>query len=170
MSIHHPKAPQIKEIIWQPPLALWIKCNIDGASKGNPETSACEGIFRNHEANMLYCFAKHLGNSTSYQVELCGIMIGIEIAHHNHWNQVWFETDSSLVILAIKSSNSIPWSLRNRWYNAMNYLKSMNYIITNIYREGNQVADILANYALNLDSGMVWQEVPLFINLLLRTN
>jgi len=36
ITIHHPKAPQIKEVIWHPPVHFWLKCNIDGASKGNP--------------------------------------------------------------------------------------------------------------------------------------
>ncbi|MCI08013.1 glycerol-3-phosphate dehydrogenase, partial [Trifolium medium] len=47
VNIHHPKAPVIKEIIWNPPLINWIKCNIDGASKGNPGISSCAGVFRN---------------------------------------------------------------------------------------------------------------------------
>jgi len=29
-------APKIKEVIWQPPIFNWVKCNIDGASIGNP--------------------------------------------------------------------------------------------------------------------------------------
>jgi hypothetical protein len=30
ISIHHPRAMVIKEIIWQPPVVSWIKCNING--------------------------------------------------------------------------------------------------------------------------------------------
>ncbi|PNX54810.1 GDSL esterase/lipase, partial [Trifolium pratense] len=37
----------IKEVIWQPPIFNWIKCNCDGAAaNGNPGPSACGGIFR----------------------------------------------------------------------------------------------------------------------------
>jgi len=45
VTTHHPKAPQIKEVVWHPPPAKWINCNIDAASKGNPDISACGGIF-----------------------------------------------------------------------------------------------------------------------------
>jgi len=45
----------------------------------------------------------------------------------------------------------------------MTYLRPMNFIITHIYREGNQVADILATFALSSDQKMYWQEAPLFI-------
>lgn len=45
----------------------------------------------------------------------------------------------------------------------MTHLSAMNYIITHIYREGNQVADTLANFALDYDQKMYWQETLLFI-------
>jgi hypothetical protein len=35
ITIHNPKYPSVKEILWQPPLINWVKCSIDGASKGN---------------------------------------------------------------------------------------------------------------------------------------
>ncbi|GAU25788.1 hypothetical protein TSUD_222460 [Trifolium subterraneum] len=36
VSVHHPKAPVIKEILWHPSLYNWIKCNTDGAALGSP--------------------------------------------------------------------------------------------------------------------------------------
>ncbi|GAU32706.1 hypothetical protein TSUD_145800 [Trifolium subterraneum] len=41
------KAPVIKEVLWQPPILNWMKCNSDGASLGNPGNSSRGGIFRN---------------------------------------------------------------------------------------------------------------------------
>jgi hypothetical protein len=46
VSIHHPKAPKIIEMIWSPPMHGWIKCNTDVTSVGNPGNAACAGIFR----------------------------------------------------------------------------------------------------------------------------
>jgi hypothetical protein len=65
-TIHHPNATVIKEILWQPPLTNWVKCNIDGAVKGNPGIAGYGGIFRNHAADMLYCFAEPLGIASSF--------------------------------------------------------------------------------------------------------
>jgi len=59
VNIHAPKAPIIKEIIWQPPYHNWMKCNIDGAS--NPTTSFCGGIFRDSDAIFKMKFAENIG-------------------------------------------------------------------------------------------------------------
>jgi hypothetical protein len=53
VSIHPPKAPIIKEVIWQPPPLDWVKCNTDGACVGN--ASSCGSIFRNNNADFV-CF------------------------------------------------------------------------------------------------------------------
>jgi hypothetical protein len=79
------------------------------------------------------------------------------------WIIFWIETDSTLVVLAANSSNQTPWELRNRWLNVMTNLNTMNYLVSHIFREGNQVADLLANHFLTIPSINVWQEVPMFI-------
>jgi len=61
-NIHHPRAPIIKEVIW------------------NHVTSSCGGIFRNHEFEFMIFFAEYLGLS-SYQAKLCGAMGAIELAY-----------------------------------------------------------------------------------------
>jgi hypothetical protein len=38
--------------------------------KGNPSIATCGRNFRNHDAEILYCFAELLGIASSYQVEL----------------------------------------------------------------------------------------------------
>ncbi|KEH18286.1 hypothetical protein MTR_8g015630 [Medicago truncatula] len=68
----------IKEVLWHPPLVNWAKCNIDGASQGNPGSSACIGIFRDHNANFLYCFSEPLGISNFYCAELCAMLRWLE--------------------------------------------------------------------------------------------
>ncbi|GAU40165.1 hypothetical protein TSUD_292700 [Trifolium subterraneum] len=47
----------IKEVLWQPPIFNWVKCNSDGASLGNPGPSSCGGLFRNSNAEFLGAFA-----------------------------------------------------------------------------------------------------------------
>jgi hypothetical protein len=41
--------------------------------------------------------------------------------------------------------------------------KQMNVIVTHIFREGNQVADLLANHGLSIPSIVFWSEMPLFV-------
>ena len=40
VATHQPRTPMVKEVIWSPPHFNWLKCNIDGASNGNPGPSA----------------------------------------------------------------------------------------------------------------------------------
>jgi ribonuclease HI len=158
-----PKVPTVKEIHWHPPLLNWVKCNIDGASHGNPGPASCGGVFRNYQANFLYAFAKPLGFASSYHAELCGAMQAVDIAFCRNWKNLWLETDSTLVVLAFKSNPQlIPWALRNRWKNVLVKVSSLNFRVTHICREGNQVADLFANHGLSLNSLTCWSVPPLF--------
>ncbi|GAU10853.1 hypothetical protein TSUD_425370, partial [Trifolium subterraneum] len=153
-----------REIIWQPPLLNWIKCNIDGASSGNLGNASCGGVFRDHNADFVYAFADPLGFASSYFAELCGAMRAIEIAYEKNWLNIWLETDSSLVVAAFKNpTKPVAWPLRNRWRNVLFMMNSMNCFVTHIYREGNKVADLIANHGLTLSSFISWNTAPLFI-------
>jgi ribonuclease HI len=140
-------------VCWQPPLLNWFKCNIDGASNGNPGISSCGGIFRDHEANFILAFAEPLQITTSYVAELSGAMRAVEIAFQKNWRQLWIESDYVLVVSAFNNpTRQVAWQLRNRWKNVMFMISQMHCMVTHIYREGNQVADTLANHGLNLNS------------------
>jgi ribonuclease HI len=153
-------APKIKEVVWQPPILNWVKCNCDGASLGNPGLSACGGLFRNSNASFLGAFASNLGINTSLNSELIGAMLAIEIANSKGWTQLWLESDSMLVVHAFSSSKIVPWVLRNRWENCLLLISNMNFYVSHIYREGNHCADKLANLGLSLNVFSWWNHVP----------
>ncbi|GAU48962.1 hypothetical protein TSUD_406700 [Trifolium subterraneum] len=114
VCIHQSSVLVIKEVLWIPPLPLRTKCNIDGAAKGNPGLAGCGGVFRNHVADLLFCFAEPLGFTTSFQVELNAAISAIEIAYRFHWHNLWIETDSALVVRAFQNPNyEVTWNLRN---------------------------------------------------------
>jgi ribonuclease HI len=159
VSIHPPKAPSVVEVIWYPPTLNWLKCNTDGAATSF--ASACGGVFRDHNADFVASFSECLGNTSSLIAELSGLMRAIELAKDNNWLNLWIETDSSLAVLAFKSSSSIiPWTLRNRWLNCMKLAASMNIIVTHVYREDNVTADLLANLGLNLTTLLFMTDPP----------
>jgi ribonuclease HI len=163
VPLKFPKAPVIKEVLWQPPILDWIKCNSDGASAGNPGNSSCGGIFRNSEANFCGAFAYNLGIQSSLYAEIMGAILAIELAHHKGWNSLWLETDSMLVLNAFKSTSTVPYSLRNRWNNCIFFLSRMNFFVSHIFREGNKCADTLANLGLSLppsSSHTWWSSLP----------
>ncbi|CAJ2628490.1 unnamed protein product [Trifolium pratense] len=158
VKLHPPNPLVIKEVIWQPPLEHWVKCNTDGPF--NNHKSSCGDIFRNHKAESLCCFAENIGLKSAFMAELCGAMTAIEIANSRNWNNLWLETDSTLVVMAFKSSELVPWELSNRWMNCNLLTRNMNFVVSHVYREGNQCADGLANIGLNLDRLTIWFDIP----------
>jgi ribonuclease HI len=162
VTIHHPNAPVVKEILWQPPLHSWTKCNIDGAcSQG---LASCSGVFRNHDDEFLLGFAEPLAPCSPFQAELCGAMRAIELAHQYKLKNIWLESDSLLVVSAFSNRFvQVSSNLRNRWKNTLILLNAMNCIVTHIHREGNTVADLLASHGLHLTSISHWSVAPDFL-------
>ncbi|MCI24603.1 ribonuclease H protein, partial [Trifolium medium] len=143
------------------PLVNWIKCNTDGAS--TISASSCGGIFRDHSADLIGCFAEKIPYCTAFFVELSGVLRAIELASQHNWHNLWLESDSALVVIAFKNDTMIPWALRNRWFNAKLLMRNMNVIVTHIYREGNDYADILGYLALDSLLLRVWFGPPLIL-------
>ncbi|GAU36565.1 hypothetical protein TSUD_277710 [Trifolium subterraneum] len=68
-----------------------------------------EIVWHPHLPNWIKCNID--GASKDNPAELCGAMRAIEIAHQMHWNNLWMETDSAIVVSAFKNlRNPIPWS------------------------------------------------------------
>jgi len=87
-------------------------------------------------------------------------MRAIELASQFHWNNLWLECDSALVINAIKNLSIVLWRFRNRWENCLHITRSMNFIATHVFREGNTCADVLANFGLRVAHLRVWLNIP----------
>jgi ribonuclease HI len=95
---------------------------------------------------------------------MSGAIRAIEIAFQNQWPNLWIELDSSSVVAAFNNPDKpVAWCLRNRWKNALFMTSQMNFMMSHIYREGNQVADLLANHGLSLSSIVFWNNLPLFV-------
>jgi len=163
--IKPPKAPTIKEVLWNPSIFNSVKCNTDRASLGNLGQSACGGLFRNSTSDFLGAFAINLGINSAFNSELIGVVVAIEIAHCMNWRNLWLETDSMLVFLSFKSSKIVPWHLQNRWDNCLHLLSYFNFNITHIYREGNTCVDQLATIGLSLSSHFWFTQLPSQIGL-----
>jgi hypothetical protein len=131
VSINPPKPISIREVLWSPPYLDWIKCNTDGAATST--NSACGGIFRDSNSNLLACFAENLGVGSAYLAELSAVMKATEYAAQRYWKNLWIESDSSLVVMAFKNDYMIPYCIRNRWLNCKNLLSHMNFVVTHIY-------------------------------------
>lgn len=92
-------------------------------------------------------------------------IIALEIAQSKNFTHLCLETDSQFVYLALQSSSTIPWSIRNRWHNCMSYIRSITFTFSHVYREGNACADGMANLGLSLPFNILaWHStIPEFI-------
>ncbi|PRQ43853.1 putative ribonuclease H-like domain-containing protein [Rosa chinensis] len=134
---------------WHPPISPWVKLNIDGLAKGNPGPVACGGVFRDRNGHYIGGFGRGLGNQTAFFAELMGVILGIDYAFKFSWRYIWLESDSTSVLACMTSSSfSPPWPLRIAWLNCLSYIRSMSFYCSHILREGNTIADRLANLGL----------------------
>lgn len=93
VSIHPPRAPYIIQVNWYKSLCGWIKCNSDGASRGNLSLVACRGIFRDPSGAIMGCFSDFIGVSTTFQAEILVAIRAIEITSKKGWSKFLLQCD-----------------------------------------------------------------------------
>ena len=64
---------------WHLPPQGFLKCNIDGASKGNSSIDGFGGVLRDENGSILFIFHCHLGRATNNMVELMALKQCLEI-------------------------------------------------------------------------------------------
>jgi len=123
------------------------------------------GVFRDANAICNGCFAENIPDCyTAFTAKLYGVMIAIEIADRKNWRFLWLETDSQLVVLALKDARMVPWNIRNRWSDCLDIISNMNFLACHMYREGNTYADGLATLGLALSSQVWFPSIPDYIS------
>ncbi|XP_075104777.1 uncharacterized protein LOC142178886 [Nicotiana tabacum] len=120
--------PKLKfnKVLWELPMTGWTKINTDGASRGNPGRSSIGFCLRNEEGDLVYACEKEIQE---------------------------VETDSMLLKKVITREWKPPWVIEEEVKEIRQMLMLRNGRITHIFREGNNLADHLANYAL--DQGVI---------------
>lgn len=155
-------------VLWFRPPPGCLKINTDGAARGRTGESSCGGVIRDFNGVIFGAFCEFLGHETSVEAELHGVIRAIDMV----WSlglhlryRIWLESDSMQVVKLVQNhSKEVPLSVRDKWAETLERLKKMQCPVTHIYREGNSVADKLANFAI--DSGHVscaWQGAPDFV-------
>ncbi|KAH0713392.1 hypothetical protein KY290_008988 [Solanum tuberosum] len=86
-----------KKIIWMPPNSNTIKCNTDGAIKGNPGKSSHAYCLRDREENLIYAQAEEIPDTTNVEAEAVTIKETIYHCTRRGFSRVTIETDSLLL-------------------------------------------------------------------------
>ncbi|KAL6578124.1 hypothetical protein OROMI_010452 [Orobanche minor] len=132
-------------VIWAKPCMGRVKLNTDGAAKGNPGCAASGGIVRNHLGSPLLYFSEFLGDQTNTFAELHAISRGLDLCFERGFENIWVEVDSKVAIRLLSGNTTCQWKLQALVAKIRNFLSKINIRVSHIYREGNGVADLLAN-------------------------
>ncbi|KAL0014756.1 hypothetical protein SO802_001825 [Lithocarpus litseifolius] len=130
---------------WERPTSGWVKLNTDGSSLGNPGLAGSGGVIRDEEGNWLMGFARNIGITTSFQVELWGLRDGLNLCVERNFSAVEVELDARAVLNVITSlvcSNSLITSLVDDCKQLASRIPRIRF--NHCYREANRSADKLA--------------------------
>lgn len=133
---------------WELPAIEELKCNIDGASKWNPGPSSYGFYIRDHGGDLVYVQAGVLGQTTNIQVKATAILEALTFWENSLNQKKTLETDSLTLIKIIKGVWRVPWELAKMVEKIKKKLIKQWVTLQHIFREGNQLANYLANHAV----------------------
>ncbi|WMV29043.1 hypothetical protein MTR67_022428 [Solanum verrucosum] len=114
LQVYTPKL-KVRQVLWKPPERGCIKCNTNGASRGNPGRSSWSFCVRNHSGNIIHAQAQEMEdtNSTNTQAEAMAILQALKFINNTQSTQVIIETDSVLLEKVIHKTWEVPWQIVN---------------------------------------------------------
>ncbi|KAL2326748.1 hypothetical protein Fmac_020175 [Flemingia macrophylla] len=160
---------------WTFPEEGWIKANVDGSYLINKHHPSCGGVFRDSTGSWCFGFALNLGalscrskdlekffGQSIIFSELWGILTALKLAKEKGIPQLWIESDSRQGVNSLFNEQERKSSYFSPLIQAIVELMEGDWMvrITRCYREGNKVADWMANYAYDLEVGLHVLDVP----------
>lgn len=142
---------KVDRVLWEFPSAGGLTVNTDGASRGNPGRSAIGYCIRDEQGDIVLAVGKEIQETTNTVAEAVAIVEALKFCRSQQYTQVCIQTDSMLMKKIISGEWKPPWCIVDEVEEIMQLMEDTNYVVSHIFREGNKLADHLANYAL--DSG-----------------
>nr|XP_016492588.1 PREDICTED: uncharacterized protein LOC107812069 [Nicotiana tabacum] len=113
---------KVTKVMWEFPSAGWLKVNTDGVSRGNPGRSSIGFCIRNENGDIVKSVGKEIEETTNTVAEAKAMVEALRFCRFQQYSHV---------------------------DKMMQLMNGGNYTVTHIHREGNKLADHLANYALD---------------------
>ncbi|XP_075092316.1 uncharacterized protein LOC142172566 [Nicotiana tabacum] len=140
---------KVTKVMWEFPSAGWLKVNTDGASRGNPGRSSIGFCIRNENGDIIKSVGKEIEETTNTVAEAKAMVEALRFCRFHQYSHVWLQTDSMLLKKIMDGIWKPPWIISEQVEEIMQLMNGSNYTVTHIHREGNKLADHLANYALD---------------------
>lgn len=156
------KAPKFIPVSWHPPPLNWLKVNTDGSFK-DANHAGFGGIFRDSNGIFQGAFSFKVAVPSAIDAEVLAVIEALRIAWVRRWTHIWLETDSTLVVRYFHSPHLVPWRLRIPWLNCFHIMRQINLRVSHVYREGNVLADLLANFGAVHVGSFWWDSLPMFL-------
>lgn len=141
--------PKLYHLIikWEFPPEGILKCNTDGACRGNPGVGTYGFCMRNTMGDLVCAEAGFIGYTTNVEVEMRAILEALRYCVTKEIKKIIIESDSLLMVNIIKRIWRVPWELAI-WYEELeNLLVNIEAKIQHVFIEGNTMADYIANLA-----------------------
>ena len=131
---------------WAPPPPGWHKLNFDGAARGNPGVSGIGCIINDEDGRWVAKFSSPLPPVSNNVAELEALEKGLQLCRKLGLPRVFIEGDSQIILNAIRQKKTPNWVLNSKLQEVLLIMSNFEDIfISHIYREGNSLADELAN-------------------------
>ena len=128
-----------------------INIFIDGASRGNPGPSGIGIVFCDDQDKVVKKLFKFIGNATNNVAEYSALIYAMQEALIDKYDDVKVKSDSELLTKQLTGEYKVKNDNLRPYYDMFQHIaKGFNKIeVISIAREGNLVADKLANKAID---------------------
>ncbi|KAH0777413.1 hypothetical protein KY290_008824 [Solanum tuberosum] len=140
---------KVTKVLWEYPPEGWLKYNTDGASRGNPGLSSYAFCLRNDRGDIKYAEGGSMENTTNTVAEAKAILEACKHCKQSQYNQIIIQTDSMLMCKVLKEQWLVPWIIADMVEEIKACMKDKQHIFQHTLREGNKLADYLANRAID---------------------
>ncbi|XP_060190601.1 uncharacterized protein LOC132619846 [Lycium barbarum] len=122
---------------------------LQGAILGEVSYGFC---LRNSDGNLIYAQAEDIGIATNTEAEVRGVLQAVRYCKNVQMDHIIMQTDSQLIHRVLLEDWKPSWKI-SQWVEEIQELETgMDIIYTHILREGNKLANALANQALDIGS------------------
>ncbi|CAN1790041.1 Putative ribonuclease H protein At1g65750 [Linum perenne] len=133
-------------IAWEPGPIGWVSLNTDGSVVQNQRKAAAGSIVRDHEGLGLLAFTMNLGFCLITRAEIRGALEGLNRAWDAGFRKVFLLMDSQAAISILMNESNANHNLGMEILEFQELKqRSWELILKHTFREGNRVADFLAN-------------------------
>ncbi|XP_049388482.1 uncharacterized protein LOC125852843 [Solanum stenotomum] len=126
---------------------------------------------RDDRGDIRYARAKGIGITTNTEVEVLAIHKVLEYSYYNDLRGITIETDSLSLKKMLLNQWKVPWEIIKRIEDIRQRLQQLDARIIHNFREGNTVADSLANEVIDTQYTTEYnnfQELPSYIRRLIN--